>query len=312
MAEPSCPLSDDPLWIVAPAQWRDACFSLPASRALAEKRAVHVLCPDFQRELWEAAGLREVRSFESSTKPRVLAKELDGIAQCLLWEDNIGAQAMIHAGVPARHGLPAKGLAKSLTHPITLTRRPGPPEHQVRRFLDSAAHLGAGPFEPSHFSPLPGTSDQHTGVWLLSPDSDFGDHFQWPAERWPELIERLPLDRERIHIHDSGPIARRIAEATSLQLVEPRSPTETAAYTYCLAADSSFPHMAAAFGVTCAVLFGPGDPDRTRPLGKQHLSIRRKAECSPCLLDRCALDLRCQLELEVDQVHDELTAFMGT
>ena len=39
-----------------------------------------------------------------------------------------------------------------------------------------------------------------------------------------------------------------------------------------------------------------------RPLGKQHVIVRRKVECSPCHAPKCRMDLRCQNELEVEEV----------
>lgn len=217
---------------------------------------------------------------------------------------------MAHAGVPSRFGLPAAGLAKQLTHPIEITQRPGPPTHHVRRFLDTAAQLGAGPFEPRHFSNLPSPVAREPGTLLLSPDSDFGTHYSWPAERWIALLEGLPLAPERVRIQASGPIAQALAIASGLPLIESLDLLQLAAFEHAIIADSSVAHLAASFGVTCAVLFGPGDPERTRPLGKQHLSIRHKVECSPCLMTKCPLDLRCQLELEVDDARAALTSFM--
>lgn len=304
------PLADAPLWIVAPTHWRETCFSLPATRALAELRRVHVLCPIEQKGLWQAAGIAEVQTFEASTKPRALAKELADISQCLLWENGVGAHAMVHARVPTRLGLPSTGLEKHLTKAIGITQRPGPPTHQVRRFLDTVAQLGASPFEPRHFNDLPSPVPRAPGTLLLSPDSDFGTHYSWPAERWIALLEGIPLAPERVRIQASGPIAQALANASGIPLIESLDPLQLAAFERGIFADSSVAHLAAAFGVTCAVLFGPGDPERTRPLGKQHLSIRQKAECSPCLMDKCPLDLRCQLELQVDHVRDALGSFM--
>jgi len=304
-------LTDDPLWIVAPTYWREACFSLPATRALAKTRAIHLLCPESQRELWETAGIEEIQTYDPASSPRALAKALPNIQQCLLWEDGVGARAMASAKVSSRVGLPAEGLAKSLTTPIDITQRPGPSVHHVRRYLDSATQLGAGPFEPQHFAPLPSPVERQRDTLLISPDSEFGSHFNWPAERWIQLLELLPIRKELTHVHDSGEIAREIAHAMDLTLTEAATPQQLPAFEYCLSVDSFVPHLAAAYGVTCAVLFGPGDPELTRPLGKQHLSIRNKAECSPCFAEHCPLDLRCQLELEVDQVHQALAGFMG-
>jgi heptosyltransferase-2 len=75
-----------------------------------------------------------------------------------------------------------------------------------------------------------------------------------------------------------------------------------AAYGFVIAADGSLPHLAAHVGATCVVLFGPNDPAWKRPLGRRHAIVRRDVECAPCLLAKCPLDLRCQIELESERV----------
>jgi hypothetical protein len=48
-----------------------------------------------------------------------------------------------------------------------------------------------------------------------------------------------------------------------------------------------------------------------RPLGKQHLIVRRKVECAPCHAPKCRMDLRCQTELEVGEVLRVLAAVVA-
>ena len=77
---------------------------------------------------------------------------------------------------------------------------------------------------------------------------------------------------------------------------------ELASHGLCITADGSVPHLAAHVGTRCVVLFGPGEPEWMRPLGKQHLIARRKVECSPCFASKCVMDLRCQKELEATEI----------
>ena len=300
-------LTDDPLWIAAPVSWREACFSLPATRALSVLRPLHVLCLDTQEGFWQAAGVGEVHLYQADAKPKALGRSLPPVKQCLLWEEGVAADAMVAAKAKVRLGLPTGGLAKRLTDPVVVTRQPGPVTHQVRLFLELAEHLGAGPFEGHHFSPLQSPIARQPGSWLIAPDSDFGSHFNWPLDRWIGLLQELPFDRQFARVLGNGPIATQLAAESGIELIAPLEPIQFGAFEHCLAADSSIPHLAAAFGVTCSVLFGPGDPERTRPLGKQHRPIRKKVECSPCLMDKCPLDLRCQQDLEVERVRQLLT-----
>ncbi|MCH7227060.1 glycosyltransferase family 9 protein [Haloferula sp. A504] len=295
----------EPLLVVAPSTWRDACFSLPATRALADVAEVTVLCGARQESFWSLAGFPEVIAHEEN--PGRLASIVPDLPRALLWEGGAAAKACAKAGIPHRTGLPAPDLAKHLTHPLERTVVPGPPEHQVRRFLDTAALLGARPNEPRWFEPLAKSRD--AGTALIAPDSDFGAHFEWPLERWLELIGSIVPDPSQVRIA-RGPLGGRIAAETGIELVDLADPTGAGRFDWLIGADASLPHVAAAFGTTCIVLYGPGDPRSIRPLGTRHAAIRRKVECSPCLADRCLLDGRCQAELGIDRVKRRIRAHL--
>lgn len=295
----------EPILVVAPSRWRDACFSLPATRALAAVREVTLLCPGEQAPLWLAAGCGEVIAHDGSRQ--VLAGILAGIGAVLLWEDGPVAKACAKAGIPHRTGLPSAGLAKRLTHPLERLVTPGPPVHEVRRYLDAAALLAAKPFEPGWFEPLPFPRDPATT--LIAPDSDFGRHFEWPLERWGELFSQLVPDPARVKVVP-GPLGEALASQLGLETAALDHPTAAGRFERLIGADASLPHIAGALGVRCAVLYGPGDPRLTRPLGKRHSAIRHQVECSPCFAAKCPLDGRCQAELGVERVEDALLEFL--
>ncbi len=293
--------------VVAPSSWRDACFSLPATRALAATRPVTVLCPASQQPLWEAVGLAGVATHDGSA--RGIASALPDLPQALLWEDGAAAKACARSAIAHRTGLPAPGLAKRLTHPLERTVRPGPPEHRVRRYLDTVALLDAEPLDPRWFEPLPAEPGK-SGL-LIAPDSDFGSHHEWPVDRWLAVLEALQPDPATTRLAP-GPLAGQLAGASGIKIAELPDPVAGARFERLIGADASQPHIAGAFGTTCAVLYGPGDPAMVRPLGQRHVAIRRKVECSPCFADRCPLDGRCQDELEVGRVEEALSRFLRT
>lgn len=295
----------EPLLVVAPSSWRDACFSLPATRALADVTDVTVLCEARQESFWSLAGFPEVIAHDG--KPGTLASAVPDLPRALLWEGGAAAKACARADIPHRTGLPAPGLAKYLTHPLERTVVPGPPEHQVQRFLDTAAMLGARPNESRWFEPLATARD--AGTALIAPDSDFGTHFEWPLDRWIGLIGSIVPDPSRVRIA-RGPLGGRVAAETGIGLAEVADPAEAGRFEWLIGADASLPHVAAAFGTTCIVLYGPGDPRCIRPLGRRHAAIRRQVECSPCLADQCLLDGRCQSELEVGRVKRLITGYL--
>ncbi len=73
--------------------------------------------------------------------------------------------------------------------------------------------------------------------------------------------------------------------------------------------DSGITHMAAAVGTPVVALFGPTDPVRWAPRGRDVGVIRGRVSCSPCdreTMSICTSRL-CLTEISVDDVHQEVT-----
>jgi len=72
--------------------------------------------------------------------------------------------------------------------------------------------------------------------------------------------------------------------------------------------DSGLSHLAGAVGTPAVVVFGPTDPDATRPWdgprgdGKppRIAVVRRRTACAPCRFDVCPIDHRCMAALPVE------------
>ncbi|GAA5482110.1 glycosyltransferase family 9 protein [Haloferula sargassicola] len=302
---------DHPLWIAAPLCVREACFSLPAVRAIADKRMVTLVCHETQAYFWRAADLGEVRPIGRKADKKAAMAALTGASEILLWEAGLLADATLKAGITKTIGPASPELAKHLTHPIPQAPKPGPMEHAVRRYLRIAAELGADPLDRRFFEPIPRPEGELETV-VLSPASPFGSHFEWPLERWSELVAELADLKPWFQILAPDSRVSAWAETQGLPVVpEEQIPATLAGCHVMVAADSPWPHVAAAFGATCAVLYGPGEPVLHRPLGQQHLVIRRKAECSPCFAAKCPMDLRCQNDLQVDRVVEALRGLIS-
>ena len=65
--------------------------------------------------------------------------------------------------------------------------------------------------------------------------------------------------------------------------------------------DSGPMHIAAALGVPVYAIFGPTDPLRTGPYGKEHTIIRGDVSCAPCLKRKCN-DMKCMKNISAEQV----------
>lgn len=314
------------LLVAAPARLDDACFSVPAVRALARAERVDglaVLCAASQAPLWRGVPGIEVIEFPDGAGPRVVRACLTGAAErfaaALAWEPSAASRGLRAAGIRRRFGPAGQPLARDLSDPVTISHGPGPISHRVRDFLLLAAALGASPFNPEHFAPAFSEANPPTEPLAVAPDSDFGPSHAWPVERWIEVLQPLAGQHQlRPTVVDAGhgPLAAALAIALGDQatLATARSPAdqlELLARHRCLAAaDGTLPHLAAHLGATCTVLFGPNEPDWRRPLGKRHTILRRHVECSPCLRPTCPLDHRCMRELDAGRVRTAVDAML--
>lgn len=266
--------------------------------------SVDVLCPERQTGFWKATGFEAVTGYGDKASARELAGRVKDRKAVLLWEAGVAADACAKAGVPRRIGPQAKELAKRLTEPVALVEAPGPIRHRVRFYLDLAAKLGAEPMVAENFAPLLVDVPRAVERVLLVPDSDFGSHYEWPLDRWEAVAKELLGKGRQLRVASGvkgSALAKAVPEAEVVTLDWPAL-EDLASCSLCVAADGSVPHLAAHVGTACVVLFGPGEPEWMRPLGKQHVIVRRKVECSPCHAPKCRMDLRCQNELEADEV----------
>jgi ADP-heptose:LPS heptosyltransferase len=297
--------------VAAPERWDEACFAVPAVRALvASGLATGILCAEAQREFWLTVKGLVVIDFPMKTKAKVVAVKLSGNWQAsLAWETGLAAEAFKLAGIPRRLGPDERKLKKLLTHPLGFAA--SPLEHRVKHYLAAVEELGIETGRAELFAPAVLDAGPVADVVLLCPDSDFGPSHEWPLDRWLEIAARLIEDGRRVTMAsvDGGrglgkTLANRLGEGVEFFQASPLGGMlpSLAVHGLVIAADGSLPHLAAHVGATCVTLFGPNDPAWKRPLGRRHAVVRRHVECAPCLLPKCPLDLRCQKELETDRV----------
>ncbi len=297
--------------MAAPERWDEACFAAPALRAMvASGLGVGVLCAEEQRKFWETIEGLAVIDFPAKAKVKAVAAGISGNWQAALaWEAGFAAEVFKYAAIPRRLGQEERRLKKLLTHPLGFSV--GPLEHRVRYYLAAAEALGIPTAMPEFFAPIATGVAPVAGAVLLCPGSDFGANHEWPVERWEKIARKLIESGRRVTVTgpDGGRGLGKILAAKLGDEVDffPAAPLGgalhlLAAYGFVIAADGSLPHLAAHVGATCVVLFGPNDPAWKRPLGRRHAIVRRDVECAPCLLAKCPLDLRCQIELESERV----------
>ena len=293
--------------VAAPERWDEACFAVPALRALvASGLETGILCPASQRDFWLTVSSVAVVDYPAKAKPKQVAQEISGNWQAsLAWGTEFAADAFKIAAIPRRLGPGERKFNRQLTHPLGFTV--GPLEHRVRYYLAAVEELGIPTAQPEFFAPAALGIDPTPDTVLLCPSSDFGPNHEWPVERWVEIGKLLIANGRIITVAsvdgDRG-LGKILADALGIaaEFFPAGTLLSLAGYGFVIAADGSLPHLASHAGATCAVLFGPNDPAWKRPLGRRHTIIRRHVECAPCLLPKCPLDLRCQTELTTERV----------
>lgn len=302
--------------VAAPERWDEACFMVPALRALmGSGLKVGVICAAEQCEFWQTLPGLEV--IERPRKVRDLVPVIAGKWQAaLVWQEGFLADAVKLAGVPRRLGPGLPKLAKQLTHPLGFAENPL--DHRVRFYLSALEEMGISTTHADFFAPADIGIEPEAGAVLLSPESDFGASHEWLLDGWLEIGRRLMDAGRRVTVAGMGPRRKSLAETLAGELgggveffrAAPLVGTLPllAVHRLVVVADGSLPHLAAHVGATCITLFGPNDPLWKRPLGKRHAVVKRHVECAPCLLEKCPLDLRCQRELEVDRVWAAVSA----
>lgn len=297
--------------VAAPEKWDEACFALPAVRALiASGLGVGMICREDQQDFWQTVTGLKLLAFPAKSKARAAAVEIRGAWQAaLVWQPGFAADVVKMAGVPQRLGPSDGKLRKFITHPLAVTVKPL--EHRVRFYLSAIEEMGIETHDPGFFESASWGIQSLAGSVLLSPDSDFGPSHEWPLQGWLEIARELLASGRKVSIAsiDGGRgygkfLTAEFGDEVGLFQASPLSAALPflASQELVIAADGSLPHLAAYAGATCVTLFGPNDPAWKRPLGKRHSVVRHHVECAPCLLAKCPLDLRCQRELEADRV----------
>ena len=132
---------------------------------------------------------------------------------------------------------------------------------------------------------------------------------RWPAERFASLASQV-IDLAGANIvllgsEDESEVADKVKSLSGRDLINAvgRTSLEEAVALLAVADvfvsnDMGLAHIAAAVGTPTLVIFGPTDPETTRPFSDVAEVIRVPVECSPCMLRDCPIDHRCMTAIE--------------
>jgi ADP-heptose:LPS heptosyltransferase len=262
--------------IAAPERWDEACFAVPAVRALHRNGLIGAMaCHADQELLWKSVCAIPCFTFSNKTSTGQLASSIGSDWEAsLVWDLGIAAKTFAKAKIQRRLGPSDPGFKKLLTHP--LKAQESPTEHRVRLYLNSVEEMGISASQPEYFMPASLGIPAKPQSVLLCPDSDFGPSHEWPLDRWQLIAEALIAKGKKITVavaigsRNLGKIlAGRLGSDAEICHAAPLGAalTNLATFQLIIAADGSLPHLAAYTGGTCLTLFGPNDPNWKRPLG---------------------------------------------
>ena len=162
------------------------------------------------------------------------------------------------------------------------------------------------------------------GFYTFAPGAEFGGSKRWPAGHYAQLAQRLDAPVVLLGSGKEAALCEEIAQAAQAGQTVPIRCLNLAGRTTLAEAlaliagaramisnDSGLMHVAAAFGVPQAALFGSSSPLHTPPLNdraavlwlKQDAAYQPPLDCAPCFERECPLGHhRCLVDLGPDRV----------
>ena len=136
---------------------------------------------------------------------------------------------------------------------------------------------------------------------------------RWPVERYAQLAETLTTELDvnviLVGSPDETDIADKVASLSSKPLINLGGKTDLneavavlCAVDMLISNDMGLAHVAPAVGTDTITIFGPTNPETTRPFAQNAEIIRKAVECSPCMLRDCPIDHRCMTQISVEDV----------
>ncbi|MBK9215592.1 MAG: lipopolysaccharide heptosyltransferase II [Chloracidobacterium sp.] len=136
---------------------------------------------------------------------------------------------------------------------------------------------------------------------------------RWPAEKYAALSDMLQaeLDAKVLLVGDKsdGDVAADVISLAERPPINLTGKTDLAQAVAVLAVvdllvsnDMGLAHVSAALNTPTITIFGPTNPETTRPWGNNAIVVREPVDCSPCMLRDCPIDHRCMTRITPEAV----------
>jgi heptosyltransferase-2 len=329
----------------------DAILSIPALSALRARwpdAEISVLARPWVADLYRDQGLVDrLIHFDHRGRHRGplgverLARELraERFDSAVLFQNAFEAAWIAwRAGIPERIGYARDARGPLLTKSIPVPLPGEIPAHESNYYLEllrRAGWIDALPeIRPVRLRLAPEALERAENFLRDSgcpPDSlrvafgagaAYGTAKCWPANRYAELARLLVSEYgARVLLFGAASEAAVAAEVELgagdgiINLIGRSAigdlPALLARCRLFIGNDSGAMHVAAAVGLPVVAVFGPTDPDGTRPLTPQLSILQRKVACSPCFLRHCPIDHRCMKSVDLQMVLDAARGWLA-
>jgi heptosyltransferase-2 len=231
-------------------------------------------------------------------------------------------------------GIPERiGYNYSLRN-LLLTRRielPETPVHDIDMFLNIVLSLVMAPARKEPYLPFSPKADIWANSFLeergvnpgelligINPGA-FKQSKRWPESRYAQLSDTLIREFRAKVIIFQGPGEDEIVGRVLILMKEKAILAKTgikelaALCRRCklfVGNDTGPMHVAAASGTPVIALYGPIDPQRSRPWGREHVVIKKDLPCSPCSRRVCK-KLTCMKSISIEDVLKAVRVQLG-
>ncbi len=252
----------------------------------------------------------------------------------LLLTNSFGSALMLAlARIPERWGYGGEGRGVLLTRRVA-RKEDGAKMHQLEYYLELMRKLGYSP-APAEVRLAVSPSEKRAAglalralglntrrpIVVLSPGASYGPAKRWPAERFAALGGLFQKKHGAEILITGAPDERDLAEQTASLM--PRPPVVLAGRlglrrllavmsraSLVVTNDSGAMHLANALRVPVAAVFGPTDPDVTRPYHQPSVVLKKIVPCWPCFYRVCPYDHRCMTSIEPEEVYAAARRFL--
>jgi|CXWL01.1.fsa_nt_gi heptosyltransferase-2 len=138
---------------------------------------------------------------------------------------------------------------------------------------------------------------------------------RWPTDYFAKLNDLLQLELNAnvilVGSKEDSAVAQEVLAASTQKPIDITGKTDIGEAAAVLSVvnllisnDMGLAHIAPAVGTETLAIFGPTNPETTRPFSPLSEVIRKAVECSPCMLRDCPIDHRCMTWITVEEVFE--------